>query len=83
MTVPSGVPDGEFTLAVNFTDCPKTEGFSAETKVVVVASLDPVLFRNTATAELSPEIKSGRLSPFTSETATEYVHSPELYSTTF
>lgn len=42
VTVPVGVPDpgatGE-TVAVNVTDCPKTDGFTDEVTVVVVPSL--------------------------------------------
>ena len=37
--LPVGVPDNDETAAVNVTDLPCTEGFAAETSVVVVKAL--------------------------------------------
>ena len=38
VTVPLGVPEvAGLTVAVNVTDCPDTEGFAEETRLVVVA----------------------------------------------
>ena len=39
VTVPTGVPPLEVTVAVKVTDCPKTEGLGDELTVVVVANV--------------------------------------------
>jgi hypothetical protein len=37
-TVPVGVPVLELTVAVNVTDCPKTEGFADEARLVLLVA---------------------------------------------
>jgi len=43
VTVPVGVPAPAATVAVNVTDCPKTDGFTVEASVVVVLANGAVL----------------------------------------
>ncbi len=38
MTVPVGVPDAVFTVAVKVTFCPTTDGFADDVNAVVVAA---------------------------------------------
>src|SRR6478672_6922199 len=51
VTVPTGTPAPEVTVAVNVTDCPNAEGLGAELSVVVVAavSTNRRAFTNSAT----------------------------------
>ena len=56
VTVPLAVPAvAGLTVAVNVTDCPETEGFSDDTRLVdVAASVPPLVIVSVSTGDVLP-----------------------------